>query len=164
MMQHGKDHSGAGGFSVPHHTRSPGVAPARSAPLSLLAKSLENLAPRAGLEPATQRLTEARRGDLPAPGGRVLSPLSWSSQQVAAINLGSACGAIADVVWQHQLCPLLTQSGRGSRLIWLKALVEEQRMAFRSWPMTISPNPGGLAERRSLRLGSLYSRPGCACV
>ena len=43
---------------------NPGVAPARSAPLSLLAKSSENLAPRAGLDPAVS-------GDLPAPRGRV---------------------------------------------------------------------------------------------
>ena len=48
-----------------HVPCSPGVAPARSAPLSLLAKSLENLAPRAGLEPATQRLTGGAKANSP---------------------------------------------------------------------------------------------------
>jgi hypothetical protein len=83
----------------------------------------------------------------------------------------SAEGALADFdpfEMSPQLLPLVSKADVDPRLILLKSLARRAAYGFLwGWLMQSSLSPptrAALAERRSLRPGSLYSRPGCACV
>ena len=72
----------------------------------------------------------------------------------------SAFGGKAVIEWRCEECPLLTQSGRGPPIDLAQGTASKSNL----WlfvgladVISISPTPAALAERSSLRLGSLYS-------